>query len=110
MSAEPRLKAGLWVQAAIRAASVQGVMATIARKGDPDAGAILIKQNLLNGGFCVLTQIRRANGQPGWLRGTGPIPVEESVAEAYIQRQIGRNCRELQAMRGLIAAGVAPTG
>ena len=91
MSEEPRLKSGLWVKAAIRSCGVNAIPAMVARKGDPDAGAVLIKQNLLGGGFVVLTQIRRGDGQAVWLQGTGPEPVEETAAEAYISRQINRD-------------------
>jgi len=91
VTAEPRLKSKLWVQAAIRACTVQAIPAMVAHKGDPDAGAVLIKQNLLGGGFVVLTQIRRGDGQPSWLRGTGPDPVDEAKAEAYISRQLTRD-------------------
>ena len=88
---EARLKAKLWVQAAVRTCTSQGITAIVARKGDEDAGAILIKQNLMGGGFRVLTQIRTAEGEAAWLRGTGPDPVEEAVADAYIDRQVGRD-------------------
>jgi GMP synthase (glutamine-hydrolysing) len=91
MSEEPRLKAKLWVQAAVRTCSSQGVTATIARRGDADAGAVLIKQNLLGGGFRVLTQFRQQDGSPAWLKGTGPEPVDEAAAEAYIARQADRD-------------------
>ena len=70
MTEEPRLKAKLWVQATIRTCGAQGITATIARRGDPDAGAVLIKQNLLGAGFRVLTQFRRPDGGAGWLAGT----------------------------------------
>jgi len=88
---EPRLKAKLWVQASLRACTAAGITATIARKGDEDAGAVLIKQNMLGSGFCVLTQMRTADGRPAWLRGTGAEPVEEATADAYIARQVDRD-------------------
>ena len=88
---EARLKAKLWVQAAVRTCMVQDMIATIARKGDDDAGAILIKQNLRGAGFRVLTQVRTAEGTAAWLRATGSTPVEEAVADAYIARQIDRD-------------------
>jgi GMP synthase (glutamine-hydrolysing) len=88
---EVRLKAKLWVQATARACQSQGMNATIARKGDEDAGAVLIKQNLMGSGFRVLTQIRSADGTKAWLQGTGEEPVEEPVADAYIARQIDRD-------------------
>jgi GMP synthase (glutamine-hydrolysing) len=88
---EPRLKSKLSVTAAIRLAQSRGLNAVVARKGDEDAGAILLKQNLLGTGFRVLTQIRSAEGKLGWMAGTGEEPVEEAAADAYIARQIDRD-------------------
>ena len=88
---EPRLNAKLWVAATVRSCHAQGMTATIARKGDEDAGAVLIKQNLLGAGFRVLTQMRVADGTQAWLRGTGAEPVAETVADAYIARQVDRD-------------------
>jgi hypothetical protein len=88
---EPRLKSRLSVMAAIRLCQGRGLFATVARKGDEDAGAILIKQNLMGGGFRVLTQVRSIEGKLGWGVGTGEEPVEEAVADAYIARQIDRD-------------------
>ena len=88
---EVRLKAKMWVLATVRACQAQGFNATVARKGDEDAGAVLIKQNLLGSGFRVLTQIRTAEGTQAWLKGTGAEPVEEPAADAYIARQVDRD-------------------
>ena len=88
---EARLKAKLWIQAAVRTCTVQGLTATIARKGDEDAGAILIKQNLGGGAFRILSQIRTMDGSPAWLQATGADPVDEPKADAYIARQVERD-------------------
>ncbi len=72
---EPRLKSKISVMAAVRLSQSRGLFATIARKGDEDAGAVLVKQNLLGGGFRVLTQVRSIDGK----------------ADAYIARQVGRD-------------------
>ena len=88
---EARLKAGLWVRAAVRACSAQAIVATVARKGDEDAGAVLLKLNRGAPGCEVLTQVRTNDGQAAWMRGTGPQPVPEADADAYIARQVGRD-------------------
>ena len=44
---EPRLKTGLVVQAALRLATMQAISILVVRRGDADAGAILIKLNQL---------------------------------------------------------------
>lgn len=88
---EPRLKAQLRIQAALRACATRGVMATVARHGDDDAGVILVKQNLMGAGFRVLTPVRDAAGERAWMAGTGADPVDEKAADAYIARQVGRD-------------------
>ncbi len=88
---EPRLKTGLVVQAALRLATQQAIPMVVARRGDADAGAILIKLNRLEHGFVVLAQARSIEGELGWLRATGAEPVDEQAAEAYIARQVNRD-------------------
>ncbi|CAA7627580.1 DUF1491 family protein [Magnetospirillum sp. SS-4] len=84
---EPRLKARLWIHAAIRQCGVLGVPAMVVSKGDDDAGAILVKLNRGEGGCEVFTQVRDGDGRPAWLRATGSEPVDEARADAYIRRQ-----------------------
>lgn len=85
---EPRLKAKLWVHAAIRQCSVLGVPAVVVKSGDDDAGAVLIKLNRGPAGGCeVFTQVRDGEGRAAWLRATGAEPVDEARADAYIARQ-----------------------
>lgn len=84
---EPRIKAGLWVAAAIRLGNMHGKPGLILRKGDEDAGGILA---ILHGraGNVVLTQFREADGRLAWMRGTGPEPVSEEVTDAYVAKQL----------------------
>ena len=84
---EPRVKAALWVQMAVRLSNSAGRPAVVVRKGDPDAGGVLA---VLRGraGLSVLTQVRTAEGAAAWMRGTGPAAVAETDADAYIGRQI----------------------
>jgi hypothetical protein len=84
---EPRIKAGLWVSAALRLGTVDGKPGMVLRKGDADAGGVLV---ILRGrtGNMVLTQFRDAMGDLAWMRGTGPIPVSEETADAYVKKQI----------------------
>lgn len=83
---EPKLKAKLFIHAAIRRCSIQAMPAVVAHKGDEDSGAILVR--VLQGGDCcrVYAQVRNANGQLGWMCATGPQSVSESRAEAYVAR------------------------
>jgi len=85
---QPKLRAKLWVQAALRRSDLAGVPAMVVHRGDPDSGAVLVKLNRLEAGCTVLTQIRTADGAPAWLRGTGAQPVPEAEADAYVARQL----------------------
>jgi hypothetical protein len=88
---EPRLKTGLVVQAALRLATAQAIPIFVVRRGDADAGTILIKLNRLEHGFTVLAQTRTLEGELAWMRATGAEPVDEPTADAYIERQVKRD-------------------
>jgi hypothetical protein len=84
---EPRVKAGMWVQVALRLGDRDGRPGMVLRKGDPDAGGVLV---VLRGreGFAVLSQVRAADGAAAWMRGTGQVPVDQEGADAYVVRQL----------------------
>jgi hypothetical protein len=83
---EARVKAGLWVSMALRLGNGAGRYGAVLRKGDPDSGGILV---VLRGprGLSVLSQMRTAEGEAAWMRATGPNPVEQDAADAYVERQ-----------------------
>ena len=87
---EARVKAGLWVSAALRLAFQDGRGGAVLRRGDADAGGILA---VLRGakGLCVLSQVSAGGGEHAWLRATGADPVAQDVADAYVDRQLGRD-------------------
>jgi hypothetical protein len=86
-----RLKSGVWIQARVRQCDLDGVPAVVVRCGDPDAGAILVKLNRAGAGCVVYTRFRDMEGETSWMPGTGDEPVEESAADAYIERQTARD-------------------
>jgi len=88
---EARLKSGIWVRALVRRCDLAAIGVAITARGDPDAGAILIKSIGRDGGCRVLAQTRRQDGELVWMRATGAAAVEESEADAYIARQRGRD-------------------
>jgi GMP synthase (glutamine-hydrolysing) len=88
---EPRLKTRLAVQAALRLCTTRAVPFVVVRRGDPDAGTILVKLNRRDLGCTVLVQTRTPAGEPAWLRATGEAPVEDAAADAYIARQVARD-------------------
>jgi len=72
---------------ALRLGQSDGRYGMVIRKGDPDAGGILV---VLRGrlGVAVLSQMRTADGQAAWMRATGPAPVDQETADAYVERQV----------------------
>ena len=87
---EPRIKAKLWVQMALRMGDIDGRPGAVLRSGDPDAGGVLV---VLRGrdGLCVLSQVRTGDAAIAWIRGTGPAPVPQDDADSYVARQVGRD-------------------
>jgi len=87
---EPRIKAKLWVQMALRMGDIDGRPGAVLRSGDSDAGGVLV---VLRGrdGLCVLSQVRTGEGEVAWIRGTGPVPVTQADADSYVARQVGRD-------------------
>ena len=75
----------------MRNCAAAAIMATVVRRGDGDAGTVLIKQNLMGKGFIILAPMRAADGELGWIRGTGAEPVDEAAADSYIARQLSRD-------------------
>ena len=88
---EPRLKSGLSIRALVRRCDLAAIAVAVVARGDPDAGAIVIKLNARDEGCSVLTQARGTSGEPVWLRATGPTPVAEVQADDYIARQRRRD-------------------
>jgi hypothetical protein len=84
---DPRIKAGIWVNMALRLGNADGRYGTVIRRGDPDAGGVLVV--LRNDkAVSVLSQLRSGTGELAWMRATGPAPVDDATADAYIARQV----------------------
>ena len=85
------LTTGLWVSAQIRLCDRAFIPAAVVRRGDPDVGTVLLKINRFEAGVTVFTQTSTLGDEPAWSRGTGPAPVTEPEADAYIARQVSRD-------------------
>lgn len=83
-----RLRTKLWVQAQVRLCDLAGVAVMVPRKGDPDAGSIILKLDRLNGEIDLYSQTRTRDGEPAWLRAGGDGRISEEEAGDYIRRQI----------------------
>ena len=89
MDDSPRLKTSLWVQAQLRLCDQAVIPFVVTRRGDPDAGAILIKLDRGAQGVIVLARGYDPQGRRSWIRATGEQPIAEAEADAYLARQIG---------------------
>ncbi|HZT88826.1 MAG TPA: DUF1491 family protein [Stellaceae bacterium] len=88
---EARLKTGIWVKALIRRCDLAATPAAVIARGDPDAGAVLLRFDGRDGTAVVVAQTRQPDGALVWLRSTGAAPVAGADADAYIERQRRRD-------------------
>ena len=78
----------IWVSAQVRICDRAFIPATVVRRGDPDVGTVLLKLNRFEAGVTVYAQTSSSGDAPVWSKGTGPNPVGEAEADAYIERQV----------------------
>ena len=88
---EPRIRTALWVQAQLRVCDLANIPFVVRRKGDPDAGTVVLLIRRGPAGFVVLSQTRDELGRLAWMRALGADPVEEAKAEEFIARAIKRD-------------------
>ncbi len=87
---EPRVKTQLLVQAILRGYDQEAIPAYIRRKGDPDAGPVLLKFALGPQTAILLGQARNAEGLAGWLQ-LGGGPISDANAEMAIAKAAQRD-------------------
>ena len=88
---DDRLPTELWVKAHLRRCFAEGVPATVAKRGEKMGGLVLLKLTLGKDACRLLTQTRDLDGKPAWLPALKGETVEESEAEAYIERACKRD-------------------
>lgn len=88
---EPRVKTSIWVAALIRRAEVNGAAAFVARKGEADAGAVIVKIARLDGTARVWSSSYGRDGGRRWMKATGANVVPDADAEAYVARARARD-------------------
>jgi hypothetical protein len=81
------LSTDVWVSALIRRAEIGGAFATVARKGDPRAGAVLVKTlDRRTGAARLYAEASGADGERRWMR---PARGEqESDLDSYVERAL----------------------
>ncbi len=85
---EPRIRAAIWISAQVRLCDVNMMQAVVRRRGDPDAGSIILRLDRLNGHSVVLSQARDAAGNRAWLIANGGEPLSDADVESYIDRRV----------------------
>ena len=86
MTAE--LKTDFWASALIRRASIGGAFAGVTRKGDTDAGAVLVKVATLDGKARLYTPARNGEGERIWLDlSSGKLGDAEADVDAWVRKR-----------------------
>ncbi|MGH6933866.1 MAG: DUF1491 family protein [Dongiaceae bacterium] len=88
---EARLPTELWVKAHLRRCTVEGIPATLVRRGAQDGATVLVKINQHGTGCRVFSQVRDLDGRLGWLPALAGRLVEEIEADAYVRRAVDRD-------------------
>ncbi len=82
------LKTDFWASALIRRAQIAGAFAGIVRKGDKDAGAVLVKVATLDGRARLYAPARNGEGARIWLDlSAGSLGEDERDIDAHAQKR-----------------------
>jgi hypothetical protein len=82
------LKTQIWASALVRRAEVAGAFAAIVRRGDDDAGAVLVKVATLDGRARLYAPARNGEGERVWLDlSAGPLGVDERAVDDHARKR-----------------------
>ncbi len=84
---EPRLKTEIRIAAQLRRAAAAGAYATIARRGDPDAGAVAVKVYLGARRARLFVEGRDEKGAAQWREPLGGA-ADETAIGAFLEKEI----------------------
>lgn len=86
------LKTDFWASALIRRAQIAGAFAGVVRKGDADAGAVLVKVATLDGRARLYAPARNGEGARIWLDlSTGALGDEERAVDEAARKRAERD-------------------
>lgn len=89
---EARLPTQLWLDAQLAPLNAQGIFYYITHKGNPASGIVLLKLSNTRGLCSLLIQQRNfETGQLEWVHAMEGADIEETEADAYINRAIERD-------------------
>lgn len=82
------LKTDVWIGALMRRAEIGGAFATVARRGDRDAGAVLVKVATLDGKARLYGPALNGEGETIWLDlSAGSLGNDERDVDAYARKR-----------------------
>lgn len=82
------LKTDFWASALIRRASIGGAFAAVVRKGDTDAGAVLVKVATLDRHARLYAPARNGEGERIWLDlSAGTLGDDEAAVDEAIRKR-----------------------
>lgn len=89
-----RLRSDIWVAAYLRRVAVEGAFAALRRRGAPEAGAIFVKVDRLDGTAALFepapqSEIAARGVERQWSRAHRDEWVDAAVVEARLAREIG---------------------
>ena len=82
----PRLKTHIRVAVLLQRVQANGVFATIARKGDPDAGSIAVKAFGGAASVQIFVEARKDDGAHFW-RSVFDGPADERTADEWLRKE-----------------------
>lgn len=86
------LKTDFWASALIRRAQIGGAFAAVVRKGDTDAGAVLVKVATLDRRARLYAPARNGEGERIWLDlSAGALGDDEAEVDAAIRKRVERD-------------------
>jgi hypothetical protein len=82
------LKTDFWASALIRRAQIAGVFAGVVKKGDTDAGAVLVKVATMDGRARLYGPARNGDGERIWLDlSAGALGDVEAEVDDYVRKR-----------------------
>lgn len=88
---QPRIPTHIWLEAGMRRLSTQGIGVFVTAKGDRNGGMVVQKISNLAGQCRLLGLQRDLLGKLVWINVLQDDIVDDSEADAYIHRAVGRD-------------------
>jgi hypothetical protein len=80
-----------WVHAQVRLCDVHFIPIAVARSGDPDAGAVLVRLLRGEGKSLLLRRQFDLDGNAQWIAAGEGSPMDDETARAQIEREVSRD-------------------